>query len=37
MKIKVLGTGHADVIDNYNTCFVIENCNKMLLVDGGGG
>ena len=37
MKIHVLGTGHADVINNYNTCFCIEHNGKFMLVDGGGG
>ncbi len=25
MKLYCLGTGHADVTKNYNTCFVLEN------------
>lgn len=37
MKLHVLGTGHATVTKNYNTCFVMENENKYLLVDAGGG
>ena len=37
MKLYVLGTGHATVIYNYNTCFCLENNGKHLLVDGGGG
>ncbi len=36
MKIHVLGTGHAGVIDEYNTCFAIENTGYF-LVDAGGG
>lgn len=37
MKLICLGTGHADVIKNYNTCFVLENGRGALLVDAGGG
>ncbi len=37
MKLHVLGTGHATVIKNYNTCFLIENNGQYFLVDGGGG
>lgn len=37
-KIIVLGTGTASVIENFNTCFVLEDSNKeYLLVDTGGG
>ena len=36
-KIKMLGTGHGFVFDIYNTCFLLENDNKFLLVDTGGG
>lgn len=37
-RIIVLGTGTASVIENFNTCFILEN-NKgeYLLVDTGGG
>ena len=37
MKLTMLGTGNALVTEVYNTCFVIENENQYLLVDGGGG
>ena len=37
MNIKMLGTGNALVTEIYNTCFIIEDKNKNLLVDGGGG
>ena len=37
MKLYVLGTGHATVLNNYNTCFCLERNNKYLLVDAGGG
>ncbi len=37
MKLYCLGTGHADVTKNYNTCFVLENGGGRLLVDAGGG
>ncbi len=37
MKIKMLGTGNAMVTKCYNTCFVIDDDGKYLLVDGGGG
>lgn len=37
MKLHVLGTGNGGAIDCYNTCFAIENEDKVLLIDGGGG
>lgn len=37
IKLTMLGTGHAYVTECYNTCFVLENAGKYLLVDGGGG
>lgn len=37
MKLTMLGTGNAGVVDCYNTCFVIEDEGRYLLVDGGGG
>ena len=37
MNLTMLGTGHALVTECYNTCFVITDENKCLLVDGGGG
>lgn len=37
MKITMLGTGNATVTECYNTCFVLENEGRYLLVDGGGG
>jgi len=37
MKLHILGTGHADVLKNYNNCYVIENNGKKMLVDAGGG
>ena len=37
MDLTMLGTGHALVTECYNTCFVISEDNKHLLVDGGGG
>ncbi len=37
-KIIVLGTGSASVIENFNTCFILENRKgEYLLVDTGGG
>lgn len=37
-KIIVLGTGTASVLENFNTCFILENNNgEYLLVDTGGG
>lgn len=36
-KLIFLGTGHAMVTKCYNTCFLIENDDKYLLVDTGGG
>lgn len=37
MKITMLGTGNALVTECYNTCFVLSDSGKYLLVDGGGG
>ncbi|MCQ2547441.1 MAG: MBL fold metallo-hydrolase [Clostridia bacterium] len=37
MKLKILGTGNAFAEKNYNTCFLIEDEGKYILVDGGGG
>lgn len=37
MKITMLGTGNATVTECYNTCFVIGDEDRHLLVDGGGG
>lgn len=37
MKITMLGTGNALVTECYNTCFVLSEDSKHLLVDGGGG
>ena len=37
MKLTMLGTGNALVTECYNTCFVVQNGKKHLLVDGGGG
>lgn len=37
MKITMLGTGNAQVTECYNTCFVLEEEGRCLLVDGGGG
>lgn len=37
MKITMLGTGHAVVTECYNTCYVISDEDRHLLVDGGGG
>ena len=37
-KIIVLGTGTASVVENFNTCFILEDSNEeYLLVDTGGG
>lgn len=36
-KIIMLGTGHGFTFDLYNTCFILKNENKHLLVDTGGG
>ena len=33
----MLGTGNAQVTECYNTCFVLEEEGRCLLVDGGGG
>jgi ribonuclease Z len=37
MQLTMLGTGHALVTKYYNTCFVISDDDRHLLVDGGGG
>ena len=37
MKITMLGTGNALVTKCYNTCFILNNNDEYLLVDGGGG
>jgi len=37
MKLTILGTGNAVVTDCYNTCFVISDGDKHMMVDGGGG
>ena len=37
MKLTMLGTGNALVTECYNTCFLLEDREKLLLVDGGGG
>ena len=37
MKLTLLGTGNAMVTRCYNTCFIIEDQGRCLLVDGGGG
>lgn len=33
----MLGTGNALVTECYNTCFVLEDGDQRLVVDGGGG
>ena len=37
MKLTMLGTGNAQAVECYNTCFIMENEGELLLVDGGGG
>ncbi len=37
MKATFLGTGCAMVLKRYNTCFLLEQDDKKLLVDAGGG
>lgn len=37
MKITMLGTGNALVSEYYNTCYVLDDGGKCVLVDGGGG
>lgn len=37
MRLTMLGTGMAMVTACYNTCFVLEEKEECLLVDGGGG
>ncbi|MBO4365136.1 MAG: MBL fold metallo-hydrolase [Eggerthellaceae bacterium] len=37
MELVMLGTGHAVVTEYYNTCFVLRERGRTLLVDGGGG
>jgi len=37
MELTMLGTGNASVTECYNTCFVLSEGGKHILVDGGGG
>ena len=37
MKVTFLGTGCALVLKRYNTCFLMEEGDRKLLVDAGGG
>ncbi len=37
MKLTMLGTGNALATKCYNTCFVLEDDGRHLMVDGGGG
>lgn len=37
MKLTMLGTGNAGVTDCYNTCFILSEEDRLLMVDGGGG
>lgn len=41
MRLTMLGTGNANVLDYYNTCFVLSDKtlegDAHFLVDGGGG
>lgn len=36
-RIMVLGTGAGTTTNCYNTCFLLQNNDKYLLVDTGGG
>lgn len=36
-RIIILGTGNAQAINCYNTCFALKKENEYLLVDAGGG
>lgn len=37
MDLIMLGTGNASVLNCYNSCFLLTENNKHILVDGGGG
>jgi len=37
MKLTILGTGNAGVVERYNTCFVLSDKDRHFLVDTGGG
>lgn len=37
MELTILGTGNAGVTECYNTCFVLSEEARHILVDGGGG
>jgi len=37
MKLTILGTGNAGVVERYNTCFVLSDEKRHFLVDTGGG
>lgn len=37
MRLTILGTGNAGVVDRYNTCFALSDNKRHFLVDTGGG
>lgn len=37
MELIMLGTGNASATDCYNSCFILTENNRHILVDGGGG
>lgn len=37
MKLTMLGTGNASATECYNSCFLLTDNKKHILVDGGGG
>ena len=37
MKLTILGTGNANAMECYNTCFVLSDKKSHLLIDTGGG
>lgn len=37
MKLIMLGTGNASATECYNSCFLLSDKNRHILVDGGGG
>lgn len=37
MKLTILGTGNAQAVECYNTCFLLEEEKQYFMVDAGGG
>ena len=37
VKLTMLGTGYATAMRCYNTCFLLQSADTLLMVDAGGG